>query len=146
MAVVTFDIAKFRSIYPEFANQPDARLEFFFGLATQYVNNTDCSIVTDVTERERLLFLLVAHIAMLNPYSASQNNASGLVGRISKASEGSVSVEADMPDMGQSSAWYMQSKYGSMFWAMTVKYRSFRYSPGYSPSNYPNYYSPRFYR
>jgi hypothetical protein len=63
MAVVTLDIASFRAMYPEFSNVPDAILPFLFDQSTDYLNNTDYSLVDDVVKRERLLYMLMAHLA-----------------------------------------------------------------------------------
>ncbi|EEZ74634.1 hypothetical protein NEILACOT_05350 [Neisseria lactamica ATCC 23970] len=77
-------------------------------------------------EREMLLFLLVRHFAALAERAAQ----GGLVGRIASASEGSVSVSADMGAAGGNAAWYLQTPYGATYWQLTAKYRRFRYVQG----------------
>ena len=52
-----------------------------------------------------------------------------LVGRIDQATEGSVSVHADMGDTtagSPSQPWYEQTTWGSMYWAMTAGVRTAR--------------------
>lgn len=125
MSVVVFNEAKFRECCPEVkATLP--QLKMWFKQAGSLVNNTDCSIITDLEEREMLLFLLIEHLNALYERAAQ----SGIVGRIASASEGSVSVSADMGAGSHFSAWYMQTPHGASYWALTAKYREFRYVPG----------------
>lgn len=62
--VVIFDVAKFREIYPKIT-ATDAQLQSYFVESTMIMNNTEQSCVQNLSERELLLFLLVAHIALL---------------------------------------------------------------------------------
>lgn len=142
MAIVVFDISAFRARYPEFASVSDDLLNAYFAEATVYLNNTDCSPVSDVAVRAVYLNMLVAHIAELNP-AANGGKSTGLVGRVASASEGSVSVSlADVPQ-SQASWWYLQTPYGAAYWQATAAYRTVRYVPGASPSNYPGHYYRR---
>lgn len=124
MAIVMFDPEKFRLHYPDIADDP--RVEMWFAQAETIVNNTDCSIVTNLKEREMLLMLLMRHFAALDE-RASQG---GMVGRISSATEGSVSVSADLGGVSGNATWYMQTPWGANYWQMTAKYRGFRYVAG----------------
>ena len=135
MAVVAFDLAGFRLRYPEFATVADALLGAYFVESTVYLNNTDSSIVADVALRSMLLNMLTAHIAVLNS-GANGQAASALVGRINSASEGSVSVSADMGPVSGSSAWFLQTRYGAAFWSATARFRTMRYIPGASRAQY----------
>lgn len=128
MGIVAFDAAKFKVRYPEFATVVDPLLDEYFIEATIYLNNTDASPITDVAIRAVLLNMLVAHIAML--YSgANGKGASGLVGQITSASEGSVSVSVANAAATGTSAWFQQTKYGSAYWQATASFRTFRYIP-----------------
>jgi len=112
-----------------FATLSDAVLQLDFDLATMFLNNSCCSVVQDALVRQRLLFLLVAHIAALLQ-GENGNPPSGLVGRVDKASEGSVSVSAAyINDMTMSEAYFAQTAFGLMFWTMTARFRSFHYVP-----------------
>lgn len=143
MGVVIFDPAAFKLRYPEFSSVDDALLQQYFTQATIYLDNTDFSRVSDLAVRAMLLNMLVAHITFL--YSgANGQSPSGLVGRIDSASEGSVSVHADMPGVTANSAWYMQTKYGADYWNATAPFRTFQYISGHSPSNYPYGYYRRY--
>lgn len=136
--VVVFDPDKFLAQYPEmqqastaftwFAEAQDkvSLLQSWFRQAELILNNTHCSVVKNLVEREILLFLLVRHFAELH----SRAVQGGLVGRISSATEGSVSVSAEMPIASPSSAWFYQTPFGANFWQMTLKYRGFRYVAG----------------
>lgn len=138
MGVVVFDLSVFRARYAEFSSVADAVLNAYFSEATMYLNNTDNSRVSDVGQRGVLLNMLTAHIAALNS-GVNGNAPSELVGRISSASQGSVSVSTDMGPTTNSEAWYMQTKHGAAYWQATAPYRTAIYVPGASPSGYPNY-------
>lgn len=146
MAVVYWHLKLFRQIYPEFSAASDDFLQAMFDEACAlYIDNTDASLVQNVRERELLIFKLVAHLAFLRGYGAAGDRG-GLVGRISSASEGSVSVSVDNPGSNDASWWYMQSPYGADYWQATAPYRTMRYCPGASPSRYPGHYYRRGYR
>lgn len=131
MGVVVFDPAAFKARYPEFSTVADGTLTAYFTEATMYLNNSENSLVTDVTQRSVLLNMAVAHLAAL--YSGvSGQSPSQLVGRITQASEGSVSVSSDIGPVSNSSAWWMQTKYGASYWSATAPYRTMRYKSGFS--------------
>ena len=121
--IVEFNIVKFRDIYPKLT-ATDAQLNSYFVEATMLLNNTEQSCVQNLAEREALLFLLVAHLAMLQARIDGGNDS---VGRVSSASEGSVSVSLDNGQTTLSDKWYQQTPYGAKYWALTAKYRSFLY-------------------
>jgi len=127
MAIVIFNPNTFVARFPEFSNVNSELLGMYFDEACLKLNNTDQSIVVDEKERRILLFLLTAHIAQLGQQISKGNG--GLVGRISSASEGSVSVSADMGQVTNAQAWYAQTQYGAEYWALTAKYRTMRYIP-----------------
>lgn len=124
MAVVVFDLAAFRARYPEFAGSPDALITACWSEATIYLDNTDASRVTDPLRRAVLLNMLAAHVLKLA--------AASLVGRINSATEGSVTVSAEMGPASGTSTWYMQTQYGATYWQATAQYRTFQVVPGRS--------------
>lgn len=130
MAIVVLDIDKFRAMFPEFSNATDIAIQFLFDQATDYLNNTEYSLVIDATKRERLLFLLMAHLAYVRYGDSKGNGGSGLVGRLSSASEGSVSVSSDAGQIEFRYMWYTQSPYGMDYWQATKVYRMANYYPG----------------
>lgn len=137
MAVVSFDAAAFVSAYPAFTNIPVPQLTAAFSQATYFCNNTDNSIITDLAERASLLWLLTAHITQilygLNDGVNPPEPPTGVVGRVQIAKEGTVHAMLDMGATSPGAAWFNQTPYGAMYWAMTMKYRSFRYAPGTPP-------------
>lgn len=135
MGVAVFDYAKWIARFPALVSDvPEPTAEEYFTEATVYLDNTDSSLVADVAQRLLLLNLLVAHIAILNgagPGGAAA--AGGMVGRISNASEGSVSITADFKAQPGSEQWYAQTPPGAQYWAMTAQYRTMQYVPGPQP-------------
>ncbi|MFT9046701.1 DUF4054 domain-containing protein [Acetobacter orientalis] len=53
-----------------------------------------------------------------------------LVGRITTARMGSLSVQADVGPVAGSQAWWLQTPYGAAFWAATTSLRIALYVPG----------------
>lgn len=126
--VVVFVPADFKQAYTEFATVADARLTENFNIATLQMNNSCRSRVMDAAKRETLLNLLTAHITALRDGVNSQPPA-GVVGRVSSATEGSVSVSADMGTMVYGQAYYMQTQWGALYWQSTAPYRTMVYVP-----------------
>lgn len=134
---VTFDYPTWTAMFPEFATLTPAQGSAYFMRATGSI------IANDVTNPiygdgnlPYLIYLVTAHVAWLNcPKDGGGNPAatgapaSQQVGRISGATEGSVSVQFDWP-MGDASAqekYLAQTKYGAEYWAATAQYRTARY-------------------
>ncbi len=141
MSVVVFDPAAFTARYPEFIAVNAIVLGMYFAEATMHLDNTDNSRVSDVGQRTVLLNMLTAHIAAMNGSGVNGNGASGMVGRISSATEGSVSATAEyVAAKNGTMAWYLQTPYGAGYWAATASYRTMQYVQGYSPSGYPGIY------
>lgn len=130
MSSVVFDPEAFKQRYPEFQTVDNAVLGMYFAEATIYLDNGGCSQVTNLTIRSALLNMIVAHIAALNS-GVNGEPPTPLVGRVSNATEGSVSVGTEYNVPG-SAAWYSQTKYGAAFWEATKRYRMVRYYPGRS--------------
>lgn len=127
--VVVFDPDEFRLLYPSIS-ATDEQLEMYFAMAETFLDNTECSIVKDLDARKTMLYLLVAHIALL---SQQAENGNPVVGRISNATEGTVSVGLDYGTMGNNERWYLQTPWGAMYWQMSKKYRSMVYRLGIAP-------------
>jgi hypothetical protein len=125
--IVQFVPAEFRAAYPEFTGLTDAQLTTCFNLATLALANTCRSRVFNAALRETLLNLLTAHIAKLqygtNDGAGNVSPAQGIVGRINQATEGQVSVSAEMIATAANS-WYLQTQYGAMYWNSTARFRT----------------------
>ena len=126
MSVVVFDVNYFKAAYPSFDAVAPALLQVYFDKACLLLNNTEQSMVTDLNERKILLNLLVAHLAALNSGENGQA-PSGLVGRVTSASEGSISASTDYGTLESGQAWYIQTRFGAEYWQLTAKYRTMRY-------------------
>jgi hypothetical protein len=148
--VVTFDFDTWVATYPEFAGCSAAQGQAWFDLADLYFANDsgNPALTAGDARFAQLVYMMTSHVAWLNaprdangaPAQAGQP-ASPLVGRVSSASEGSVSVQTDAGDANAGSpsqAWYMQTKYGAAWWAATAPYRTARYAarPTYVPGTY----------
>lgn len=145
--VVTFNYANFIAQYPQFTNVNQAQMTGFFSQAEILCGNNIGNFAIGgmgpnwgANTLTTLLYLLTAHIAWLqapkdaigNPTSTPGLSSGGsLVGRIDQATEGSVSVHADMGDAtagSPSQPWYEQTQWGSTYWAMTAGVRTARYA------------------
>jgi len=147
--IVSFDYNLWATRYPEFATAcgpsgapfiSPALAQLYFDEATMYQANNGAGPVCDSATQLRLLNMLTAHIAALN-----MSGSSPLVGRISNASEGSVSVGSDNQYPPGTPQWYQQTKYGAAWWAATAQYRTMRYTPGPVmgvPANQAGWYNP----
>lgn len=149
---VVFDYTWFQARYPDLSNWVSPEMgQFYFDLATLYLNNSENSStiatfevpgvgmvgypgmyavgnpISNIGQRQMLLGLLTAHIATLNA-PLNGKASSGLVGRISSATEGSVSVSVDYPQVA-GAEWFSLTKYGLMYWQATAMYRKGRYYP-----------------
>jgi hypothetical protein len=128
LGLVQFSATEFLALYPQFTAQ-EAFLQNNFNLATAQLSNTASSRVQDANFRLSLLYLLTAHITKLLNGEATEP-ATGLVGRVSDASEGSVSATAEWDaKSGPSQPYYLQTVYGTMYWQNTAQYRTAKYVP-----------------
>ena len=130
MAVVVFDPVAFVAEYPEFTSVTNGRMLSMFTIAEQsLLDNTDGSPVMDLNYRTQLFYMLVAHLLLIFGQAAPATANNAPPGRLSSATEGTVSssFEYQMPQGSAMAAWYIQTKYGAMFWTATARFRSARY-------------------
>lgn len=136
--VVTFDNAEWIAGFPEFTNVGAPLGQRYFNRASFLCGNEACNPANRQPGMlADLLYLLTSHIAWLNAPRDAQGNpaatgspASPIVGRISQATEGSVSVSTDMGDAtagSPSQAWYLTTRYGAEYWYATAFVRTARY-------------------
>lgn len=134
--VATFNYQTWIARYPEFQTVSATMAAAYFTEAGLYLNNTGAGPVNDGPTQLVLLNMVVAHIAKLN--AVIENNESpDLVGRINSASEGAVSVGAELDVAAGSAQWFAQTKYGIAFWQATSRFRQMRYIPGNTRSVNP---------
>ena len=136
---VSFDYAAWAIAYPQFtANASQAMVTGpILTLAQQYCRNDGGGPVTDATMQTQLLWLMVAHVAALF-FGQNGDTPSALVGRLSSASEGSVSVSSEFPQQPPAAAWYNQTVYGAAYWVMMKPYRMGFYRPGALFAQFPS--------
>ena len=133
MAVAVFDYTAWAARYPELAGTVDQALATaLFTEAGLYLDNTDASIVADPALRLILLNMIVAHLAVMGG-ALDGASPTGQVGRVTSATEGSVSVSLDTGLAPGTASWWSITSYGLNFWAATKRYRSMHYRPGPRP-------------
>lgn len=127
---MAFDFNAWAVRFPELATRGTASR--ITALAAEAPTWFDFGQITDVTRQDALLNLFVAHLVELYLPRSDSPAGQGLVGRVTSASEGSVSVSLDAGQtVTLTQSWFMQSRYGHQFWVQTGFLRTFRYVPGY---------------
>ncbi len=111
---MTFDITKFRTIYPQFAEIPDASLEFMWQNAL-IISGLENDTRVPEAEKENLLFMLLCHLATL----AKQ----GAAGAMTSAKQGEVQVNYSAPTYTGDAAWYNLTPCGAAYWQAIKGYR-----------------------
>jgi hypothetical protein len=134
---VDFDYSLWVLTFPEFASVKQPTAETYFAYAEIVQRNDGTGPVSSDKVQLQLLNLLTAHVCALytqglgEAYPGAPRSVNSLVGRISSATEGSVTVSTDYgANVSPNAAWFLQTKYGAMWWAMTAQYRTMRYTPG----------------
>lgn len=152
--LVIFDYSKFAAMYPELSGVGSQLAQEYFDLACTLCRNDWRNPAAPFGYLDKLLYMATAHVTWLyaprgpdGQPAAAGAAASPLVGQVTSATEGSVSVQvAAAPMAGESAWWWNQTKYGAMFWAASTAFRRMQYFANptmVAPAVYP--YSP-FYR
>ncbi len=128
--IVTFDPVGWAARYTEFAYLPQATILAYAAEAQMYLRNDGGGPVNNATVQLTLLNMVTAHVAALNAPLPNGQPGPTLVGRISSASEGSVSVSAQNDYPPGTPQFFQQTKYGSAFWAASAPYRRMKYVSG----------------
>lgn len=130
---VAFDYGAWVARYPEFAGVNAATAAAYFAEATLYHKNDATGPINDAAQQSMLLNMVTAHIAARYAKQANGDPASPIVGRITDATEGSVSVSADYgATIGVQQAFWLQTKYGADYYAATARFRTARYIAGHT--------------
>lgn len=118
--IITFDIAKFRLLFVQFADPvayPDALLELKWELALGYVSDRNCGRLRNA-QREYAIMLVVAHLLTLDLYIMS-NGAQGSGGIVTASTVDKVSVTLLPPPVGSAwDYWLQQTPYGAQLLAL----------------------------
>lgn len=131
--VSAFSYPAFIARYPEMKSIDPAYAQTLFAEAGIYLDNTAGSLVQDVATRGILLNMIVAHLAALGG-ALDGGTPSGMVGRVTSASEGTVKIEVDSGLEPGGAAWFAQTPYGFSFWQATKRYRMAQYRPARQPN------------
>jgi hypothetical protein len=130
-----FDYATWVAMFPEMSGVSSAAAGGYFAMATLYVRNDGRGPIRDPNMQSTLLNLTTAHLAKLfSTQNAGVPTTGGIeppntgsVGRVSQASQGSVSASLEMMPATASSAWWAQSQYGISAWKLLAPFRTMRY-------------------
>lgn len=124
---VVFDYPGWVAQYPEFASVDAPTATRWFNVATIYHRNDGTGPVRSVSTQQILLGMITAHL--VSRFVPIDGQApSNLVGRVSDASIGPVSAAVEgFTGVPGSQQWFLQTKYGSDYWAATAPYRQMRY-------------------
>lgn len=148
--IVVFNYLEWIQQYPEFGPVTQPQAQSFFNRVTigGPVDNTPGSPIQDLFERTILLNLAVAHMAFLFGPGPNGGPPRGAVGRVSQATEGSISATLDYSiPSGPLEAWWNQSPFGAEFYASTLRYRTAFYMPSLprcAPFGVPGFFGRRF--
>ena len=123
--IIIFDKEEFLAAYPEqsFLTMTDAQLNNYFELATGILSPIVGKVVCCEQKLKNMLYLLTAHVAFLFSRGA------GVTGTLSNATEGTVTAGFAQIPQSLNAAWFNQTQYGSLFWAMAKPYMLGRYIP-----------------
>jgi len=148
-SVVVFDYASWLAAYPQFGSVGLQQAQEFFNLACLLISNLPNSPVPylpaalpPVFTRKIILNAATAHFAYLFTPDTTGNGRP--VGRISQASEGSVSLGLDYAAaQTDTQAFWNQSPFGAFVWVSLLPYRSAFYAPGPAARGGVGFYSGR---
>lgn len=119
MAIILFDVAKFRTDFPEFANPvtyPNAMLQGYWDSATCIMSDRTygCNGL-NVKARTRALYLLTAHLAKLGTLIAAGQTP----GQVQSATIDKISVSmTPPPNKNQWQWWLGNTPYGAQLLAL----------------------------
>lgn len=128
MIPIAFNYQQWVSQYPEFASVPEAEAQNCFDAA---IANVPVERIICPLEQARLLNLATAHVAKLFAAVNGALPSSLIVGKMTNATEGSVTIGLSYSDpTTDTQAWWNQTSYGALFWVSTLKYRTAFYVAG----------------
>jgi len=149
---VIFDFNTWVGMYGEFAGCTPAQGQGWFNRAS-YICGNEPSNPLNCTPGmlSDAIYLLTSHIAWLNAPrdindnpAATGSAASSIVGRIDQASQGSVSVHAEMGEANvafPTQAWVSSTKYGAEYVVLTGGVRTNRsVGPGFFLPGQPGFW------
>ncbi len=127
MNVVTLDYVNWAIYFPELAVYVSPTQAQAYCVEACTLNQRATNYYTPGDRGYLLINLLTAHVAALRAPLGSPS--SPLVGRISNATEGSVTVAAEFKVPDGCPQYYAQTKYGVEAWVLMAPDRTMRYVP-----------------
>lgn len=142
---VVFSVGEFFGAFPELSSLPPLRVSMAFTASTTIVDNSEDPDIVDDNQRKEILYLLTAHICLLMAQAvtvtqgdpscggAGTTISTGMTGRLSSATEGSVSIATEAISSGNASAlekWMESTQYGALAWMMLRPLFTAFYIPG----------------
>jgi Protein of unknown function (DUF4054) len=131
--IVQFNYAQWiaNPLYAGFAATVDSdQAQGYFDIATTIHRNDGGGPVNDAAQQLNLLNMVTGHLAALFAPPAPGQTPSTLVGRINSATQGSVSVQAAYSNnVTEQMAFFIQTKWGALYWMATAPFRTMRYIP-----------------
>jgi hypothetical protein len=141
--VVTFtpnDYVAWQAQFPELGYIGYETAYEWYVTSDLFLRNDGTAPISTYARQQKAMFFLMAHlIALFGPQpgtglpngATASNPTGGMVGRVSTASEGSVSVSSEYAAANnENAAWYAQTRYGAAYWQLINIWRRFRYMPG----------------
>lgn len=112
--MATFNLAAFRTLYPQFDTVADATVLAVADQALCFISDTGCEC------DDTAWFLMVAHLLQIQAAAAAGGSGSGPV---ASATVGGVSVSFQAPPYGTSAYkfWLFSTPYGSQLAAMLAR-------------------------
>lgn len=134
---VVFSYADWVGAFPELSSVSSIKATMAFNAACIRIDNSLDPDLIDDGQRQTILYLLTAHIALLmaqavnvdqpvdangNPIAGTATTVTtGMTGRISEAEEGSVSVSSESISKSTASSlenWLNTTQYGALVWQL----------------------------
>jgi hypothetical protein len=128
--VVQYDYAAWQNQFPALASVASNVVQSYWIMAEAFHANDGGGPIQTASLQTVLMNLMAAHLLVLfNSMIVNPDGSinSGLVGRISSTSEGSVSVSTENQYPPGTDQWYQQTQFGSAYWAATSQFRRMSY-------------------
>ena len=118
----TFDPTQYKLDYPQFAGLSDAILTGKYNYIALAKSQWVFTYFTDANQQYYWSCIVLSHILTLE-YGFDGTGSSGIVGRVSTASEDNVSASTEFNTPIESgSAWWNQTIYGSLVWSIWAEH------------------------
>src|SRR5215469_4435231 len=129
---VAFSYSLWQQTFPELATTPEVLADTYFQVVTSAImDNTGVGgPVSNPATQTTLINYAIAHlVALFSPPGVTPDPLQP-PGRISSATEGSVSANFDLGNQPAQAAWWNQTKYGALWWQISRQFLTMRYRPG----------------